>query len=368
MVCPKVYFVKSIYPLRDLFFSVLHSAHDFFRYADMNFLSKSGFTEDTSENEVIDWLVSRERDVTDWTEFERGVVSLSHQLKTPEPSSAQQLDFLGIPLHLEVPSEKIIDQFGNLQNASEVISAMNYIDYMFVFASILHERTVIFVSEERRLIGLAIQLFSSIIQPLNWPYPVIYSMPENCLDILGSPVPLIAGLLGPSKKVMDQIVPEYAAISRETIYVLLDDRFILAGKSTVSQTCMPRFNKSIKELHESIKHLFASTGSSSINYGTKSREFSRKSSSKPSKAASKSLSKKKLDSSGSLVLKNYLQGLKATLSVSLAVSLPDDIKACEREVKNRFDQKEQKFLDAFLQTQTFAFSLPQLKSQPSQTK
>lgn len=356
-----MYFIKTIFPLRDLFFTVLHSAHDFFRYADMTYINKLGFSEETLENDVIDALVSRELEMPEWSDFEAGISNFAQELIPPLPESDQTLDFLGMKVRTEVPSEKLIEIDGLMQNCTEIVMSMNYIDFMFVFASILHERTVIFVSEERRVIGQAIQFFSSMIQPLNWPYPVIYSMPENCLEILASPVPLIAGLLAPGKKIMNQIVPEYAAISRDIVYVLLDDRFILAGKSTVNKTYMPRFDRSIKELHENIKHAFVSTSSSSINYNSKSREFSKKSSSKLPKKTPMSPNKKKIDGNNQVLLKNYLHGLRSAIERSCKVSDPEDTNKCESEIRQRLGHKDQKFLDAFLQTQTFAFSLPQLK-------
>ena len=158
---------------------------------------------------------------------------------------------------------------------------------------------------------------------------------------------------------MNEIVPEFVSISRESIYVLLDEKYILAGKDTVSQTRLPRFNSKIKELNESIKNLFNSTSSYSLSFNSKSREFSRKSSNKLPKASSAS-AKKKLDASQIVVVKTYLEKMQKTIQDSLATTLPNDWQASEKQIRERLGPKEEKFLDSFFQTQTFAFSLQSL--------
>lgn len=351
--------------MRDLFSTVLHTANDSFRLKNIEMLNKAGFKQDSSETDIIEALLLKDSINPLWSDFDTELDKLLRQLKIKEPERRPEIhkvDFMGISIRFTIPEVGIISLHQSIENAVELIPFMNYIDFMFIFASIMYERTVIFVSEDRKMIGQAVQLFTCLLNPFNWPYPVIYSMPENCLDILGSPVPLIAGLLAPAKKVAETIVPEYAAMSRETVYVFLDERYILASKEVVSNTIMPRLNKTIKTLHENIKNLFASTSSQALSLNSKTREFSRKSSSVLPKKHPQSPSKRKIDMQAHTFLKSYFEGLEKCFNESFMVKDPDNQEQSEKEIRDRLGPKDQQFLDSFLKSQTFSFSISALKS------
>ena len=344
---------------------MLKVVHSHFKFKTIESLTLAGFKEGSPDDVIISALLEKDKKDIVWKDFKTGVKQILSSCKNPVPGEDLMINFLDTKINISFPSEYELKMHYLLMDAIEVIPQLNYIDFIFIFSSLLFERTLIFVSESRRLLGNAIQFFTSIISPLNWPFPVIYSLPENCLEILSSPVPLISGLLAPGKKVINEIVPEYASMTKDIIYVFLDHQVLLAGKETASQTIMPRFNKQIQNLHHSIKNYFANTGSHSINFNSKSREFSRKSIVKLPKMNSISPSRKRVEPSLASSLKVYLNELRKIILSNLGTKDVDDWKLAESEIRQRLGPKDDKFLDVFFQTQTFAFSLPNLKSEDS---
>lgn len=347
-----------MFPLRDLFFRILQTVHDSYRLKTIELLRELGFSEDSPDEEIISSLISKDADEKKWDEFESGIKQLLLSTKVPIPGESQIFTFMNSKIPINFPPESDLGLHYSLLNAIEVLPRMAYIDYLFVISSLLFERTVIFVSENRRLLGQAVQYFTASISPLSWPFPVIYSLPDSCREILNSPVPLIAGLLVPYKKLVNEIVPEYAAAGKDLVFVLLDHSALLVGKDTAASTYMPRFNKKFDELHQEIKSLFAESGSHSLSYHSKTRDFSRKSAVKVNKKPTlgPTISQPK----NQAVIRTYLQGLHYLLKESLATEHPEDWKLAEEDIRARLGPKDDKFLETFFQTQTFAFSLPHL--------
>lgn len=100
-------------------------------------------------------------------------------------------------------------------------------EFLFIFFSILNEKTVVFVSENLFAISSCISTFLALIRPLKWEFPVVYSLPDDCLLLLGSPIPILVGLNLPSFHVVNDILPEFKNVtvssSSNSVYVFLDE-------------------------------------------------------------------------------------------------------------------------------------------------
>lgn len=342
---------------------MLHQIIDRVRLKSIERLIEVQASPNYSEATLVNEL-SHSNDSEPWDELKKAIDDLTQKLDIPRPGDHLSVRFFGRQLTYEVPQAKDLLLSSLLKDGLEILPKLSPNDYMFIFASLFMEKTIIFVSEDRHLLGLTVQYFSTLIRPLDWPFPVIYSLPENCLQILGSPLPVIAGLLQPGERVMNDILPEYSSMTKDTIFMFLDHSHILASKETVSQIRVPRLNKSIKLLHESIKSLFSANGSTSISYNSNSRDFTRKgSASKLPKVIVniKENSPRKLDRPPEVLLHSYLSGLHKALVDNLTPHKPDDRNECELEIRQRLGPKDSKFLDKFFATQTFSFFLQNLQ-------
>ena len=63
-----------------------------------------------------------------------------------------------------------------------------------MFEALLLEKTVIFVSQSRTVLGYAAEAFTSLLFPFQWEQILIPILPPSLKDYLNSPVPLIAGI------------------------------------------------------------------------------------------------------------------------------------------------------------------------------
>lgn len=65
---------------------------------------------------------------------------------------------------------------------------------MLLIFGMIYEYTIIIVSKKSKILSGMISFLCNIIYPFSWKYPVIYDMPVEFLDLLESPVPLLAGI------------------------------------------------------------------------------------------------------------------------------------------------------------------------------
>lgn len=67
------------------------------------------------------------------------------------------------------------------------------------------------------------QALISLIRPFDWCFAAIYALPENCLEMLSSPMPVICGVKCSSEYAKSKIIPEYAPItSKDILYYFVD--------------------------------------------------------------------------------------------------------------------------------------------------
>ena len=58
----------------------------------------------------------------------------------------------------------------------------------------IYEYNIIIVSRNSQILSGIISFLRNIIYPFSWNYPVVYDMPVEFIDLLESPVPLLAGI------------------------------------------------------------------------------------------------------------------------------------------------------------------------------
>jgi hypothetical protein len=106
------------------------------------------------------------------------------------------------------------------------------------------ERSVIFISEFQERLSGAIASFNSMAEPFIWTFPTIYSLPEECLTMFQSPVPIQVGLKIASKEFLKRIGPQYygdLTAQKDTVFVFLDYGIVLTNSNQVKSTLVPFF-------------------------------------------------------------------------------------------------------------------------------
>lgn len=111
----------------------------------------------------------------------------------PKIGSSIDVKIFNMNLVLSIPEREHLDYAEDCMCLAEIITEISFIDLMFLYFSLLKEKSIIFVSESRRKISLAIKSLFSLIKPLNFIFPVIYSIPEYYLSVLEAVVPIVGG-------------------------------------------------------------------------------------------------------------------------------------------------------------------------------
>lgn len=116
--------------------------------------------------------------------------------------------------------------------------------------------------------------FLSLIKPLNWAFPTIYSLPENCLEMLSSPLPIICGIQCDYNYAVANLFTQYSNMDNsDLVFVFLDDNYILASKNLISETKMPSFNSSFQDLKLNYGHMFKREAPKTIKADFANRGF-----------------------------------------------------------------------------------------------
>ena len=175
--------------------------------------------------------------------------------------------------------EKITINFGNtaridyylpgIKNATfseaefgfgKILSLLPFEDFLFILFSILSEKSVIFVSENQHYLSASVSTFLALLRPFKWVFPVIYSLPENCLLMLSTPLPLMLGLNTSIVKVLTEVIPEieekFNCTVSNNIYVFLDHGLYYYDFEGIDSVLIPQFDEFIEKMEKIYKKSF----------------------------------------------------------------------------------------------------------------
>lgn len=143
---------------------------------------------------------------------------------------------------------------------AKAFSLFPFEDFMFILFSMINERSVIFVSEHQFYISACISSFISILRPFKWVFPVIFSLPENCLLMLSTPLPLMVGLNAPAAKVIGEIIPEieekFNVNSSPNVYVFLDHGLYYYDFESMDSVLLPQYDEFLEKIEKIFKKSF----------------------------------------------------------------------------------------------------------------
>ena len=252
--------------------------------------------------------------------------------KCPMFEKSLTVNWGGIQFSLSVPKPALAEQFEGRFGMSMVCRHFSWSNYITVFAAVLQEKHIIFVSESRETLSKLILFFTSIIRPFLWHFPLIYFLDRSHYEILDSIVPLIVGV-DRSKKEFKQFFNLSKVSNMYLVYFVEDDVLEVTG----DRIEVPNFDGKLEKLERRYKKIqknFSTTSSIGMNREALVSDF---------------LSKTK-----SLIETNFTEIFKD----------PETLKLSLGEIKDLAKKKapwDAKFLDKFCCTQTFSVFIDRAK-------
>jgi hypothetical protein len=261
---PKYFVIKTLYPFSQLFFNVMQQ---------LLTLSKRKRIEkflDSIKDGIIDIEVLEKLDSNGISDIELGEIisvfdRLDEVIMGNNFEKTINIEMLNSSINYTFPSLKncplVEAEFG----FARVFSHFSFEEFLFILFSILLENTVVFVSEDFSNLSACISSFLSLIRPFKWSFPVIYSLPKDCLDMLGSPIPLLVGLNLPAEKVMRDILrsddKKTRTDSSSNIYVFVDHNLFHYDFDAYDSTLIPYYDEFVERLEKIYKKSFSKKSS-----------------------------------------------------------------------------------------------------------
>lgn len=80
------------------------------------------------------------------------------------------------------------------RNLTEYYSAIDSYNMMVIFASMLYERRIIFISKRLSRLSACVQACNALIYPMIWQHIYIPVLPLSLIDYLLAPMPFLIGV------------------------------------------------------------------------------------------------------------------------------------------------------------------------------
>lgn len=256
---PKYFVIKTLYPMSQFFFNVLQQVLS---------ISKRNRIEkflDSLKGGRIDIETLEKIDSQGMTEAElSAIIPLFERLDefSMYNNFEEQItiEIPNVSIHYTIPSIKTCSFVEAEFGFSKVLCQFAYEEFLFILFAILSEHSVVFVSEDMSNLTACISTFISLIKPFKWPFPIIYSLPEDCLVMLGSPIPLLVGINLPADTVISDILPEHENKSRAdsstNIYVFVDHNLFFYDYETLDSLLIPQHDDFCERLEKIYKKSF----------------------------------------------------------------------------------------------------------------
>ena len=115
--------------------------------------------------------------------------------------------------------------------------------FAFILMALLLENPIVFVSENLGLLTSTLMTFLSLISPFKWHYPVVSNLPQDLMQILESPVPILVGI---NKK--RNFVKDLAQKYNHIIFVSLDNDVFIHNPIVMKGIINEDFYKKLRNI------------------------------------------------------------------------------------------------------------------------
>jgi hypothetical protein len=256
---PKYFVIKTLYPMSQFFFNVLQQVLSISKRNRIEKLldSLKGGKIDIETLEKIDSRGMAEAEISAIIPLFERLDEISMYNNFDEQI---RIDVQNVSISYAIPSLKSCSFVEAEFGFSKVLSQFAFEEFLFILFAIMSEHSVVFVSEDMSNLTACISTFISLIKPFKWPFPIIYSLPEDCLVMLGSPIPLLVGINLPADTVISDILPEHESKSRAdsstNIYVFVDHNLFFYDFETLDSLLIPQYDDFSEKLEKLYKKSF----------------------------------------------------------------------------------------------------------------
>ncbi|EAR86055.1 DENN domain protein (macronuclear) [Tetrahymena thermophila SB210] len=384
---PTVYCILTYYPFIDFFLRVIQEVVNRIKTIRLVKSSFSGIIDNSLQNVDIDQVIKNLQKDKDLSYCLRALqirevqpdkfvyfylynpqIQCQHQdeknqqdekkrLSTFNNQSLQNKQFTAASYN--VPPLEEMSYVEGVEAAYLTFSNLPYYDFQLIFTLILLEKKVVFLSKNITLLTLTSITFQNIIKPMKYPHPVIFSICEDLMYFLESPVPIIVGVNMSSEKF------EYQYGYNEDCYYIDLDKNMIITKNQQSVCKMESQKFKFGNQKKKIKQIF-----SEINNNITSKQLGNKF----KKFLQRSHNDKRLvykpDENQIQNLKNLLVLIRKSISETIIEKLPttpifqqdnsqqlDMVQIQNSILKNC--QGNKVFLENFVETQIFFFYIEQ---------
>ncbi|KAL4468234.1 hypothetical protein ABPG73_014156 [Tetrahymena malaccensis] len=376
---PTVYCILTYYPFVDYFLRVIHEVVNRIKTIRLVRSSFSGFIDNNLQNVDIEQVIKhlqKDRDlslslstlqirevqpdkiVTFFLKNPQNQLLSGDEKKQQDEKQQQQYNQFTATC-FKVPPIEEMSYVEGVEAAYLTFSNLPYYDFQLILTLIMLEKKVIFLSRNITLLTLTALTFQNIIKPMKYPHPVIFSISEDLMYFLESPVPIIVGVNMSSEKF------EYQYGYNEECYYIDLDKNLINTKNQESVCKMQSLKFKFGNQKDKIKQLF-----NQINNNITSKQLGNKF----KKFIQRSHHDKKLvykpDEGQIKTLKSLLVLIRNSITESIIQKLPttptfqqDNSQQLDMlEIQNavlKDSQKDKFFLEKFVETQIFFFYIEQ---------
>lgn len=157
----------------------------------------------------------------------------------------------------------------------DLLMKFSFEEFLLIFLSVLMEKNIIFVSEKNSNLSKALAVFVNVIKPFKWLFPIIYNLPEDCIMMISSPIPVLIGINTNSSYVLEEIIPKTGAvINNDSLYVFLDEELIHFNPNTIKELPIPEYDNFYSKFKNLYKKSFSSKTSKYIKMVTQKQNKS----------------------------------------------------------------------------------------------
>lgn len=250
---PRYLILSSRYPLTLFFQEVLLKMTSFLRQSQLESFSSSVSTLSRGSRRpsvqslsmLTSSLRSRETMVKIFGDLTRMCSSLLRHNRFVLFDRPLSLQMSHLSVHHILPDPKSLYLLEAGSSFAHILSNLRFEEFIVIFFAHLFEKKVVFISENNHSLCSAIATFNALMRPFRWTFPVIYNLPEACLPILQSPIPVQIGLKVSAKRFLSEIGPAlFPDLKTQTgaLFVFLDESLVLTNSAMLHSLCLPFFD------------------------------------------------------------------------------------------------------------------------------
>ena len=253
---PRYYVVKTVYPFTKLMKSVLSLIILTMAKRRLDLLALYIFTE-IPRKEFI-----RRIDANGFAKEESQIADLLREefakIRITDNFLAKIQFNIGDSLvKYAVPSRELAFLSAVEDSFYDVLRLFAFEEFMLVFLSMLSGKSLVFISKSLRKTSAVISSFLAVIKPLQWLYPIVYSLPQDCVDILNAPFPVLIGVNRSSDAFLKEIHPSFIEhrvlaklknVQSTHVFVYLDEMALDFEREFLESLYIPSTENVISEL------------------------------------------------------------------------------------------------------------------------